>query len=111
MLFRSRSWFDPVSLAALRGIQTLALGFFEFASDEEQCIETLRAFLRELDHVRVLKVYEMDLPLLARILQPSDGVAPLPSLEELQLHTYNPPELTRCAAHDEGKPNAVILKS
>ena len=103
LLWRFRSWFNPMGLAPLRGIQTLTLGFFEFASDKEQCIGVLRAFLRELDQVRVLKVYMMDVSLLVRILQPSGGVVLLPSLDELQLHSYNPPELNRCVAHEEGK--------
>ena len=110
-LWRFRSWFDPVSLAPFRKIQTLTLGFFQFASDKEQCIEVLRTFLRELDQVRVLKVYKMDVSLLIHILQPSKRVVPLPSLEELQLHSYNPPELSRCATHDEGKWNVVMLKN
>ena len=109
-LRRLRSLFDPVGLAPLRGIHTLALGSFEFASHEEQRIEVIQASLRELDQVRLLKVYAMDLSLLARILQPSYRVVPLPSLEELQLHAYNPPELTRCAAHDEGKSSVITLK-
>lgn len=93
----------------LRGIRVLALGFFGFTLDEEEPIDVLRTFLRELDQVRVLNVYRMNLSLLARILQPSDGVVPLPSLEELNLHAYNPPELTWSAAHDQGKWNAIIF--
>lgn len=110
ILQRMRSCFDPVNLTPLRGIQTLTLGFCEFASDEEQCIEVLRTFLRGLDRVRILKVYMMNVSVLAHILYPSDGVVPLPSLEELELHTHNPPELNRCVALDEGKRNAIMLQ-
>ena len=109
-LRRLPRWFDPVGLTPLRGIQTLALGFFELTFDEEGCIEALRTFLQELDQVRVLNVYMMNVSLLARILQPYGGVVPLPSLEELKIHTYNPPELIRYATHDEGKWNVVMFK-
>lgn len=108
-VYRFRTWFNPICSARLRGIQMLTLGLFEFGSDEEQCIEVLRTFLQELYQVRVLNVYGMGLSLLARILHPSNVVIPLPSLEELKLHTYNPPELTRCAAHGEGKRTLVVF--
>ena len=102
-LSRLRSWLDPVSLIPLRGIQTLTLGLFEFGLDEDQCVEVLRTFLQGLDQVRTLNVYKMNVSLVAQILQPSDGTAPLPLLEELRLHPFDPPELARSVAHNDGK--------
>ena len=106
-LSRLRSWLDPLNLAPLHGIQTLTLGLFEFASDEEQCAGVLRACLQALDQVRVLNVYKMNLSLVARLLQPSDSAILFPLLEELKLYPYDPPELTRSVAHDGGKWNAL----
>ena len=102
-LLRVHDWLDPVDAVNLSGIRTLTLGLFQFASDQEQCIEVLRTFLRGLGQVRVLNVYKMDVSLVARILQPSDGAILFPLLEELRFHVYDPPELTRCLAHDSGK--------
>lgn len=93
-LSRLRDWLDPVNLDLLRGTQALTLGLFEFASDEEQCVEVLRTFLQGLCQVRVLNVYEMNVSLVARILRPSDGTVLFPLLGELKLHSYDPPEFT-----------------
>ena len=49
----------------------------------------------------MLNAYKIDVSLVARILQPSDDVVLLPSLEELKLLPYDPPELTWYVAHDE----------
>lgn len=70
----------------------------------------LRTFLQGLDQVRVLNIYKMDVSLVARILEPSGGTVLLPLLEELKLHTYNPPELTRCVVYDKGTQQVVLLK-
>ena len=109
-LSRLHSWLDPVSLAQLHGIQTLTLGLFEFTSNEEECIGVLRTFLQGLDQVRVLNIYKMDVSLVARILEPSGGTVLLPLLEELKLHAYNPPELTRCVVYDKSTQHVVLLK-
>ena len=105
-LARLRDWLDPANLGPIRGIQTLTLSLFEFTSHEEQSIEVLRTFLRALDRVRVLNIYKTNVALVARILQPSDdGTVLFPLLEELNLHPYDPPELTRCVARDKGEWN------
>ena len=109
-LSRLHNWFDPVGLAPFHGIRTLTLGLFEFVSDEERCVEVLRTFLKGLDQVRVLNVHKMNVSLVARLLQPSDGTMLLPLLEELRLRPYHPPELTRAAAHDEGMWNIAMLR-
>lgn len=109
-LSRLRDWLDPKNLGPLRGIKALTLGLFEFSLDEEQCMQVLQTFLRPLDQVCVLNVYKMNLSMIARILQPSDGTLPFPSLEKLNLHSYDPPELTRCAEHDEGKCDVIASK-
>ena len=101
-LSRLRGWLDPACLAQLHGIHTLTLGLFKFASDEEQCIGVLRTFLQGVDQVRVLNIYRMEVSLVARMLEPSDKTVILPLLEELKLHSYDPPELTRSDAHDKG---------
>ena len=101
-LSRLRNWLCPVSLAQHRGIHTLTLGLLEFASDEEECVGLLRTFLQGLDQVRTLNIYKMNASLVARMLEPSGGTAPLPLLEELKLHPYDPPELARFEAHSKG---------
>ena len=102
-LSRLHSWLGPLNRAPLRRIQTLTLGLFEFISNGEQCVEVLRTSLQELDQVRVLNVYKMDLSLVAQLLQPLDGSMLFPLLEELKLYPYDPPELARSAAHDGGE--------
>jgi len=109
-LLRLRDWLDPAYLAQLHGIQTLTLGLFKFASDEEQCVGVLRTFLQGLDQVRVLNIYRMEVSLVARVLEPSDKTEILPLLEELRLHLYDPPELTRSEAHDKGTCHVALLK-
>ena len=109
-LSRLRDWLDTVNLDPLRGTRTLTLGFFEFASDQEQCVEVLQTFLRGLDKVRVLNIYKMNVALVARILQPSNETLLFPLLEELKLHSYDPPELARCVEHDKGKRNNITSK-
>ena len=109
-LSRIRSWFDPLSLASLYEMQSLTLGLFELVSDEEQCVEVLRAFLQGLGQVRILNVYKMNASLVARILRPSLETVPLPLLEELKFHQYDPPELTRFNAHNQGTLHVVLLK-
>ena len=109
-LSRLRDWLDPVCLARFHGIQTLTLGLFKFASDEEQCVEVLRTFLRGVDQVRVLDIYRVEVSLVARMLEPSDTTVILPLLEELRLHPYDPPELTRSDAHDNGTWHVALLK-
>lgn len=100
-------WLDPVRLAPLRGIETLTLGLLKLPKSPAGAgwlsTEVLRTFLRGLDQVRVLNIYKMNVPLVARILRPSDCEVLLPSLEELRIHTYDPPELTRCVEHDKGR--------
>jgi len=109
-LLRLRDWLDPACLAQLHGIQTLTLGLFKFASDEEQCVGVLRTFLQGLDQVRVLNIYRMEVSLVARVLEPSDKTVILPLLEELRLHPYDPPELTRSDAHDKGTCHVALLE-
>ena len=109
-LSRLRNWFDPVGLTPLRGIQTLTLGLLDFPSDKYQCIEVLRAFLRELDQVRVLIIYNVNVSLVRRVLHPSDGTVLLPLLEVIKIHPYGPPTLARCVAYDKGKCGILVLK-
>ena len=52
-----------------------------------------RAYLRELDRVHVLNVYRMNMSLLARIFQLSDGVVPLTWLEKTR-KSFNPTVLS-----------------
>ena len=109
-LLRLRDWLDPACLAQLHGIQTLTLGLFKFASDEEQCTGVPRTFLQGLDQVRILNIYRMEVSLVTRVLKPSDKTAILPLLEELRLHPYDPPGLTRSDAHDNGTCHVALLK-
>jgi hypothetical protein len=109
-LSRLRDWLDPACMGRLHRIQTLTLGLFKFTSDEEQCVGVLRTFLRGVDQVRVLIIYRMEVSLVARMLEPSDKTVILPLLEELKLHPYDPPELTRSGAHDKGAWHVVLLK-
>jgi hypothetical protein len=47
----------------------------------------------------------MGVRLVAKILEPRGGEVLVPLLEELKIHEYDPPELIRCVAHDEGRWN------
>jgi len=109
-LSRLRNWLNPLNLAPLHGIQTLTLGLFEFTSVEDQCVGVLWSFLRELNQVRVLNIYKMNVSLVARLLQPSDRILLFPLLEELRFRTCDPPELARSVAHDKCKWSAAMLK-
>ena len=111
-LSRLCKWLDPLSLASLHGIQKLTLGLFAFPSDEEErCMGVLRTSFQKLGQIRVLDVYKVNLSLVTRLLQPSGGVVLFPLLEELKLHPYDPPELTRSVAHDKGKRDGVASGS
>lgn len=109
-LSRLRNWFNHLNLVPLHEIQRLTLGLFKFASDEEQCVEVLRVFLQGLGQVRILNVFGMSVSLVARILQPFEETVPLPLLEELKFHLYDPPELTRFNAHNQGTLHIVFFK-
>ena len=96
------NWLHPTGLAQLHGIQTLTLGLFKFASDEEECVGVLRTFLQGLNQVRTLNIYKMDVSLVARILESSGATVLLSLLEELKLHPHDPPEITRSEAYGKG---------
>jgi hypothetical protein len=51
----------------------------------------LRTSLQGLDQIRILNVYKVNLSLVVRLLQPSDGMILFLLLEELKLHPYDPP--------------------
>jgi len=54
-----------------------------------------------MDQARVSNVHNVNVSLVARLLQPSDAIVLFPLLEEVGFHSYDPPELNRSAAHEE----------
>ena len=70
----------------------------------------LRAFLRGLDQVRVLDLYNVNVSLVGRVLHPSDGAVLLPLLEVIKIYPHGPPALARCVAYDKGQRSIHVLK-